>query len=791
MIKNYLKIAIRNMLKNKGYMFINIIGLAIGIAVCFLIFLWVTDELSYDRFHEKSQRIYRTLWDARFGDNEWTLPFGPVPLAKVLRNEFPEVEQAVRIRPASRTVRQDKEYIVEENVFYVDPTFFDVFTVSFIAGNPETALNDANSVVLTKEKAQRYFPNQNPVGQTLELNDGTLLKVSAVVKRFPPQSHCHFDFLAPLQALPIIERRRTHWGSATVYTYFVLREGEQAAVVERKLHDYVEENVFDRESNPAGNYSRFLVQPLTDIHLRSHFKYELSANGNILYVYLFSVIAVFILVLACINFVNLSTARSAHRAKEVGLRKVLGGQRYQLVGQFLAESLVYVALAVLLGIVLTELALPAFNPLADKQMTTHYLDSPSTLIALTLIALAVAVLAGMYPAFYLSAFWPVRALRGHVTSNTGRDWLRNGLVVTQFCVSIGLLAGTFVVRSQLKYIKNKRLGFDKEHVLVVKDANALGNKSPVFKDRLNSHPLVVAASATQSLPGRTFDSTVFEPEQPANYEQSSLTYAMIDEHYVDALGLEIAEGRNFSRQFATDSSAFLINQSAAQALGWPDPVGKQITMSGVVKGSVIGVVEDFHFESLHHEVKPVLFPFIRWRPSYIAVRLQPGDLADGIAAVQQLWEEFVPQQPFEYSFLDQDYQQIYDKEQRVARIFGTFSALAIFIACLGLFGLAAFTAEQRTKEIGIRKVLGATVTGIVGLLSKDIAKLVLAANLIAWPLAYYGMNKWLQNFAYRTDFDWWIFLLAGGLALAIALLTVSTQAVKAALTNPVESLRYE
>lgn len=789
MFKNHLKVALRTILHNKTYTFINLLGLATGIAVCFLIFLWVADEIRYDRFHEDADRIYRTIWEARFGDNQWQIPLGPVPVAEALKTHFPEVEHVTRLRPERRTVRQGEEYMIEDRFLYVDESFFDVFSVNFLAGDPATALRAPEAVVLTEEMARKYFPDQSPIGQTLVLEDGTALWVTAVVERFPPQSHFHFDFLAPLQTLSIIAQRRNHWGSGTVYTYLKLKDGESAAQLQAKFADYVEKEIHG-EVQETGNYNRFRLQPLTDIHLYSHLRYELAPNGNATYVTIFAIVGSFILILACINFINLATARSARRAREVGIRKVLGSQRGQLVRQFLSESLVYVVLAVALALFLAELSLPLFNGFTGKELTFAFFSSPQALLLLTGIAVVVAVLAGTYPAFLLSSFLPVHTLRRRVTAGAGGDTLRNILVVTQFCISIALIIGTLVVGKQLAYLQEKQLGFDKEHVLIVQGVRELGNRYTLLRDRLAAHPAVVTASAAQTLPGRPFDSTIFEPEQPANYETSSLTYAMIDEHFVEVLGLKLAAGRNFSHKFATDSSAFLINETAAKALGWREPVGKRMTMSGVIEGRVIGVVEDFHIESLHNEVKAVVFPFGRWQPAYLAVRLQAGKLAEGTAAVKAIWENMTPH-PFRYSFLDRDVQQLYETEQRVRRIFTVFSSLAIVIACLGLFGLTAFTAEQRTKEIGIRKVLGASFAGVVGLLSKDFLRLVMIAFVIAVPIAYFAMLRWLEDFAYRVELSPEPFAVAGALAVLVALVTVSGQAIKAALANPVETLRYE
>lgn len=791
MFKNYLKVAARNMLKHKGYTFINVSGLTMGMTICLLIFLWVRDEMSYDRFHANADRIYRALWEARFGDNEWNDPLVGVPLAEALEKEFPEVERTVRFYSGGFTLRHGDEYVREQNVIFTESSFFEIFTVSFISGNAATALHDPESVVLTAEAAQRYFPQQNPLGQTLARNDGKLMRVTGVVKNFPLQSHFQFEFLAPIQALQRFEQRKTQWGSASVYTYVLLRAGESATALQNKLQAYVDQNVSGEEFRQTGNYNRYTFQPLLDIHLRSNLQYELAANGSLTYVYLFSIIAGFILLLACINFINLTTARSLQRAREVGIRKVLGSQRSQLIRQFLAESLVYVVSAILLALVLAELGLPSFNQFTGKQLAISFFTSPFAALVLSGLALVVTVLAGLYPAFFLSSFWPVEVLKGHTTAFTGREALRKGLVIMQFCIAAGLIASTLVVRRQLHYLQNTRLGFDREQVLLIHRASALGNQHAAFRDRLIAQPAIAAAAAAQSLPGHIFDSTLFSLEQPANYQNTSLTYANVDEQYVEVLKLKIVAGRNFSKTFSTDSSAFLINQAAAKAFGWNEPLGKELSMGNFYKGPIIGVVEDFHFESLHHEMKPIVFIFNRWRPSYLAVRLRTGNVREGIAAVQKLWKEFVPASPLEYSFLDQNYQKLYDGEQRMSQVFTAFSVFSILIACLGLFGLTSFVAQQKTKEIGIRKVLGASVAGIVSLMSQGFIKLVLIANLIAWPIAYFAMNRWLQDFAYRINLGVEIFLFSGLLALAIALLTVSFQAIKAALTNPVEALRYE
>ena len=793
MFKNHITVAIRTLLRHKVYSFVNISGLAVGIACCMLIMLFVQDELSYDQFHKNADQIYRVLWNARYGDNEWTIPIVSVPISETLKERYPEVAHSTRLRRGSQTIRRESNYVIEKNFYYAERSFFDVFTVPFIAGDPTTALNAPNAVILTEQSAQRYFPNLDPMGQTLELNDGKSLQVTGVVKAFPPQSHFYFDFLAPLKTLPIIERRKSDWGSATVYTYLMLKDGASASELQTKFTAYVREHILSKRSSQPGDYTNYLIQPLTDIHLHSNLRYEITSNSNIMYIYIFSLIAIFVLLLACINFVNLSTARSSTRAREVGVRKALGSHRSQLIRQFFSESTICVAFSSLLAIGMCELGLPLLNSLANKHLTMGSLLAPHVLIGLFALIIVVGLLSGLYPALYLSSFWPVTALKGHITS--GKTHLRNGLVVLQFCISISLLVGTLVVRNQLHFAQNKHLGFDKEHVLILQGVPrtlATTKQAMTFRDQFETLPQVATASLNTDVPGRTFDSMLFVPEQPANYEETSLTYTLVDEKYVEVLNLKIVEGRNFSpTEHATDVSAFLVNQSAVKALGWQTALGKKLRIRYGIEGPIIGVVSDFHIGSLKQEIKPLVLPYLYRFPMYIAIRLHPGNVAEAISAVEGIWKNFAPNQPFSYTFLDQDYARLYHREQQMSHIFQIFSGLAIFIACLGLFGLVAFTTQQRTKEIGIRKILGASVSNILYLLSKDFLKLVLIANLIAWPIAYYAMNQWLQSFAYRINLGISTFILSGLIALLIALLTVSYQAIKAARANPVEALRYE
>lgn len=795
MLKNYIKIAIRNLRKSPGYSFINILGLAVGIAVCFTIFLWIQDELKHDRFHEHAERIYRVLWDGKVGDNKWVVPAVPVPAGETLKREFPEVEQvASLVVNSSRTVRHEGEFIQQTGVVFADPDIFELFTFRFLDGNSESALAAPNSVVLTSETALKYFGSTEIAGNSIELDNGRLLEVTAVVDGWPEQSHLGFTWIEPLSAVSWLnEQRRSQWNSASVRTYFLLQEGQRIAALQEKLNSYVQENVTTEGSlyDTPGNYTRFHGQPLTEIHLYSRSVYGMDGGGDIRYVLIFSVVGIFILILASINFINLTMARSLKRMREIGLRKVLGSVRPQLIRQFLAESFLYIIIAVIGAVVISELWLPLFSDLAAKDLNPDYLGNPLILLTLAALTIFVGLIAGGYPAFYLSSFLPVQALREQPGKKPGSNRFRNVLVIIQFCVSIILIIGTLVVQRQLDFMQNRQLGFDSEQVLVLKGAGALQGKHNTFISELENIPGVVTASATGALPGYFFDSTLFGLEQPANYDQTSLSYTLADYNFADALGLKIIEGRNFSREFSTDSTAFLINETAARVIGWYNPVGKTINSGGSAAGQVIGVVEDFHFESLHSEIKPLIIPFIRWSPQNIAVRLEPGVANEYLASIQETWAAFVPQRPFDFAFLDQSLQRWYENETRIAKLFRIFTVLTLFIACLGLFGLAAYAAERRTKEIGVRKVLGATVSNIVSRLNREFLKLVLIGFLVATPIAWYTMNQWLADFAYRIDIGPGIFAVAGGAALLIALLTVSWQSVKAAVSNPVDSLRSE
>jgi len=782
MLQHYLKVAIRNMLKYKAYTAINVAGLTIGLSVCFVLFLWVKDELSYDRFHENADRIYRSQWEARFGDNEWKTALVPVPLAGTMEREFPEVEKATQLYKGNMSLKLGDDFVREKDFLFVDEAFYDVFTIQSIAGDAKIADADLNAVFLTQAAAQRYFgTTTDVVGKELVRNDGKTLTIKGIVKGFPAQSHLQFDFLASIKHLKHLERRKTQWGSASCYTYFLLNELADPLALNAKLETYVDENIADADFKIGNNFTRFPFQSISSIHLKP----------NLSSIWIFGIIAFIILILAAVNFINLATARAITRAREIGLRKVMGSRRSQLVGQFFGEAFAYVILSVVFAIFLAELVLPYFNELSGKSLQIDFLNTPFVWMLLIGLVLFTTLMTGAFPAMVLSAFVPVKVLKGSLSKSKTGNRFRKGLVLFQFSVSAALIIGTLIVKNQLSYLQSFELGFDQEQVVILRKASGLGNNFYPFMERIRSLSGVEQVSAAQYLPGDEYDSTVFQPEQPANFSETSLAYSHVDEHFADVLKLNIIEGRNFDLEIKTDSSAYLINETAAKRLGWENPVGKKITYGGSQEGLVIGLVEDFNFSSLHDEVSPIILRMNQWRPSNMAIRLKAGQTQEQLASIQTAWKDLAPNVPFEFNFMDEQIQKMYVNEQRMSSIFSVFSALAIFIACIGLLGLSAFMIAQRTKEIGIRKVLGASVGSIVHLLSRDFLQLVILSLGIAIPLAWYFMNNWLEGFAYRVSIHWSVFALSAVVAIGIAVLTVSFQSIKAALANPVEAMRRE
>jgi len=801
MFKNYLKIAYRNIKKHMGYSLINVAGLAIGMACCILILLFVFDELSYDKFHKNHDRIIRVTRKWFNEDGVVNLHLGHVapPIAPLLKNDFPEIIHAVRIIGiGGLLVGKDSAFYEETRFFFAEEDIFKVFTFDMIAGDPETALRDPFSVVITDEMAERYFGTEDPIGKSVTIQASSQkadMKVTGVIKPLPHNSHFHPDFLGSFKTYEAVvgDRELQSWSSNNYATYLLMPEDYDINRLKSQLDSFIDRNM----SEGMSERTKLELQPLTDIHLYSHLDSEIEANSDITYVYVFSIIAFFVLLIACVNFMNLATARSAGRAKEVGLRKVVGAQRTQLIRQFLSESIVTAVISLLIALGIVLLVLPKFNQFIGRDLSLNISENISLFFFLFFIAIFVGLISGIYPAVFLSAFKPVRVLKGNL--DTGKKGLsfRTVLVVFQFAASIILIVCVSVVSGQLDYMQSRNLGFDEEHVVVLPSSPAIIFRLEGFKTRLLQNPNILSVSAAKRVPsGRLLDSAGArvlsgETSEPVNFRIAQL---MVDYDYIPTFKMEMAAGRNFSREMGMDpTQAFIINETAARRIGWQSPeeaIGKGFGY-GRRNGQIIGVVKDFHFESLHQEISPIVMFLSKTDLAQISIRIGPQNIPQTMAFLKDIWAELRPNYPFSYYFIDENFDQLYRSEENLQRIFSYFAFLSVLIGCLGLFGLASYSAERRTKEIGIRKVLGASTTGITFLLSKEFTKWVLLANVIAWPAAYLIMSRWLQNFAYRSGIGLGTFLLAGGIAWVIAFLTVSYQAVKASIADPIAALKYE
>jgi len=801
MLKNYFKTAWRNIYKNKLFSAINILGLSIGIATCFIIMLYVQDELSYDRFNEKADRTYRVAFKANINGGKILEGNVMPPVAAVLKKDYPEVEEATRLNLNGDTkITYNNKTFKESKLAIVDSNFFSVFTLPFIKGSSKTALMEPHNIVLTKNIAHKYFDTEEPIGKLLKI-DNEVFKVTGVIDNIPANSHFHFDFFVPLSDLPYA--RDASWLSSGMFTYIVLKKEYDYKKLEAKFPGMVEKymgpqiqkqmGVSFSQFKTKGNELGFILQPLTSIHLYSETNFELEPGGNGSYVYIFGVIAIFMLTVACINFINLSTAGASKRAKEVGVRKVAGSGKLQLISQFLSESILITLFALIIAFVLIDIALPAFNNISGK----HLSFSIKPVLAFIALGLLVGIIAGIYPAFYLSSFKPIAVLKGKLTSNNKSFGLRSSLVVFQFFISVALIISTIVVYQQMMFIQNKKLGYDKEQIITLPNSYALGKNEQVYKEEVLKDPRIVNATASSYKPAgpSNNNNALAYPEGHDNQLMKTVEYH-VDENYIPTFSMQMAAGRNFSKDFATDSLGMIINESAAKAFGWGtlNAVGKIIVRQNSDKGTnipfhVIGVVKDFNFKSLHEVISPLLMTL---QPEGgLIFKIKTVDVASLLATMKKQWDNYNTDEPFTYTFMDDLFNKTYSAEQKTGTILNIFSVLIIFVACLGLFGLVTYTAEQRTKEIGIRKVLGASVMQVTQMLSKEFIMLVLIASLIAFPAAWWAMNKWLQSFAYRINISWWVFAVAGLCALLIALLTISFQSIKAAIANPVKSLRTE
>ncbi len=808
MIRNYLKIAYRQLLKQKMYTTVKIGGFSMGIASCLLIGLYIHNEMTFDRFYPGAERIFRVV-----GDGEMSRGLAwPAPMSKAIQQDFPEVEFAGRMRPLNsylghaelRKAEEPQNNTYEQGILYIDQSFFSIFKLPLVYGNGATALKEPQTMVISKTMADKYYQGQNPVGRVMYIDNDLShpYRIGGVMADIPANSHLHpFNFFITLSGIEFGAGEQNSWRWFNYIQYIKLKDGTNVAAFEEKLNTDLRKNYWMPEfrkggsKNPEGEARKFHVylQSVPDINLHSAEFSDGLTNGDIRFVWLFGTIALFILIIACINFINLSTAKSANRAKEVGLRKVVGAYRSSLIAQFLTESLIYSFISFILGIIVTWLLLPYFNSISARSLTMPWLEwwfVPVTLFS----AVIVGTLAGLYPAFYLSGFRPGQVLKGTISTGSKSPILRNGLVIFQFAASTILIISTVVIYNQMHFILNRKAGFDKDQVMVLQGTNTLGDQNiKNFKTELTKIAAVKSASISDYLPinGTVRNGNAFFKEGREKLDQAVLGQMwQVDDTYLQTLGIKLLEGRNFSYNMADDTAgrSIIINQNMVKQLGLKKPVGARIYDDGIF--TVIGVVQDFNFESMRGEISPVVLHF-RLSTSMMTIKLRGGKVQNAITQVSALWKKYSPNQSIRYTFLDEEFANMYADVTRTGKIFTSFAVLAIIIACLGLFALSAFIAEQRSKEIGIRKVLGASVQGITSLLSVEFLKLVLVAILIASPIAWWAMHKWLQDFAYRVSISWWMFALAGIGSILIALITVSFQSIKAALANPVKSLRSE
>jgi putative ABC transport system permease protein len=805
MFKNYFRIALRNLWRNKGFSAITIFGLAIGMATCLLITLFVADELSYDRFNQKADRIFRVDADFYVNGNAFRERYSPSQLGPVLLQDYPQVENYVRFfKQGNILVKKGTTTLVEHNASFADSSLFDVFSLSMITGDPKTALTQPHSIVLSERMALKYFNSTDVLGKTLLTDNKNTYQVTGVIKDVPDQAHLHFDFIRAISELG--ESRSAEWMSDNYTTYMLMRPGSTAEqlngylkaatlkYMESSLHKMTGSTIADIEK--SGGHFGYNAIALPKIHLYSTLPGEAEPSGNIQYVYIFIAVAIIILLIACVNFMNLSTARSAGRSKEVGVRKVLGSQRSSLIFQFLTESTLTSFFALLLAVAMAIILLPFLNQLSDKHIALKASYLVWMIPFLVVTAAVIGLLAGSYPAFFLSGFEPMKVLKGKLNIGFKGSWLRNSLVVFQFTAAILLIVGTLVINNQLNYIRNKKLGYNKEQLLVLGNTQSLWIHAKSFKNEVMSIPGVEAGTMTASLPTDIAMNTSIYSRDAArsNGQVQGINEYYIDADYLSTLGMEMAAGRNFSPQMVSDTNAMLMNETAARLLGIRE-VDNQVLYSsneGMLPLKLIGIVKDFNTGSLKNKIPPIIFRLGEYRRNMV-FRVHTADLPGLIAQVKSKFEaqDGMTRQPFVYSFMDDDFNRLYVAEQRTGRIFISFAVLAVLIASLGVFGLITYAAEQRTREIGIRKVMGASVAGIVTLLSKDFLKLVLTAIVIATPLAWLMMNRWLQDFAYHVEISWTVFIFAAFIAILITMLTVSYRAIRAALANPVNSLKAE
>ncbi len=811
MFDNYIKITVRNFLRNKTYSLINLLGLAIGIACTILILLFVQDELSYDSFHTKKDRIVRITreWLNRDGTPSLHLARVAPPIGPLLETDYPDIiEEMVRVRSDYSTRLQvGSKVFIENRFFWAEDGFFNIFDFELIEGDKNTALSEPNTIVISEEIAERFFGDTDPLGQIVNYEDQRDLMVTGVFKKVPENSHFKFDILGSFITLYDSfgrEFMETNWGRNNYMTYFLLRNESFIGELQSRTPEFLDKHLTARSLSQNGQppsiqpskINLLHVQRLTDIHLKSHLNSEVGQNGDITNVYMFSAIALFIMLIACINFMNLSTARSAKRAKEIGMRKVLGAYKKQLIYQFIGESMFLSFLALVLALGIVHLVLPSLNAFIGKELALNYAQNIPAVLMIILITFLVGLISGSYPAFFLSSFRPVTALKGNEKISRGRFSFRTVMVIIQFTISITLLICMGIVYKQMEFFRNKKLGFNKDQVIIMPASPGMRENLDGLKSRLKQNSNIKSVAASDLIPSdkllNSWGAWKLDGEEfvPMGFR---LAVVQIDYDFLDTYEFDLVAGRKLSRDYAfDDSTSYILNEAAVKKLGWSpqEAVGKPIEYGGK-RGQIIGVLKDFNFESLHNEIVPIIFLTGSKRYYNLAIRTSGIEYSQVIEYLKEIWLDYNPDYPFQYAFLDENFDSLYRSEKQLGEIFGIFSMLAVIIACLGLFGLASFSAEQRRKEIGIRKVLGASVLNILGNFSKEYFILILFSNVIAWPAAYFLMNAWLEDIYYKTAMGLEVFVLAGIIALGIALLTVSLQSLKAATTNPMESLKYE
>jgi putative ABC transport system permease protein len=795
MFKNYLKIAVRSLWRHKAFSFINILGLAVGMAACFLIYMYVSFELSYDDFNSKAARIYRVVADVKTpSETITTQGVTSAPIAINMKRDFPEVQEAVRLTGDEYLVRKGDVVFQEKKAVLADSTLFNVFDFPLISGDKNTALKEPMSIVISQTAAKKYFGTTNPLGQHVLLTGNAINStITGVMKDIPENSQIKADLFVSMSSFRQIYGYPTadsEWTNHGYYTYIVLKPQASAKNLETKFPAFMEFH-HGRQAKELQMQDYLGLEPLHDVYLRS--KRDAFVSGNIGNVYIFSVIAIFILLIACVNFINLTTARSAERAREVGIRKVVGAVRFQLTKQFIGESVIIALIAFLLSVFLCAMLMPLFNQLAGKIISPNIFKNPLNILSLFVLSVGIGIIAGIYPAVILSSYKPVSVLKGRFATGTQGLLLRKALVVFQFSISIILIVGTIVVYTQLRYMRKQDLGFNKDQTVII-NTNFDKNKD-AFKQSLSSIPGVLSSSYSAFIPGGGNTSAYSEMQNKAgDIQKTNLDLYFVDFDYINQYQLKIVAGRGFSREFKTDSTqAMVINEAAARSLGYASPeeaVGRGYSQWGS-KGKIIGVLKDFHYQSLQKKIKPLTMRYDPNSFGTISIKVATANLTTTLKTIESKWHQIIPNRPFEYNFLDEFFDQQYRTEDRFGNLFFNFAVLAIFISCLGLLGLASYSTLQRTKEIGVRKVLGASISNIVNLLSVEFIKLVLIALVIATPIAWLGMNKWLTDFAYRINIGWWVFVVAGFAAIVIAFLTISFQAIRAAVANPVKSLRSE